>query len=220
MNAAALAQMKLVSGSVAELVQGVSESVKSQRFPGHNETMIYQPIQNIRQEVFVLSFWESRAAIPAFKPLYERRIDKNTRVSASLESLRTFQMVKDYRRVSVNIANSYIRLMALPVEEQTEQKIRRMALTYVEWARKVEGVIGMWFGRDDGQASSSDKQLHLLIRADWASMEAQEAYHHSSKLKELVAYHAAEGIIFEYDTGRLHSFITRGGEKEEGTTTN
>lgn len=95
MNAAALAQMKLVSSLLTELVQRIRDSARSQHFPSHLETIIYQSIQNTRQKVYVLSFWESIRTVPAFMSLYQRRVAKEVTVSARVQSLSTFQLVKD-----------------------------------------------------------------------------------------------------------------------------
>src|SRR4051794_8248393 len=113
MNAAALTRMKVVSGTVTELIQAVRDSALKQRYPGHLETAIYKP-ENESPEILALSLWQSLDSIPDLDSQVNLPVNRVLNNTAEGVSRDIFKMVKDYRLMTAQPVFSRLRIFTIP----------------------------------------------------------------------------------------------------------
>lgn len=199
MNFAVLTKLKLISGTLDQLVERIKIAVRQPGIRNLAEIAFYRSSESF-EEIYVLSFWFKLEDRQEARDVVHAELSKSMDIKSEVIESNRFQLIWEYRLLTQAPAASHIRLLTFPAGYPDDK-----ATEVIEAARTrrpaLGGLVGSWIGR------CLDNPQLTLQRADWVNSEAMEAFFYNKTNQEIIANRRAQGIEIEYASRNLERFI-------------
>jgi heme-degrading monooxygenase HmoA len=197
MNYSALNKVRVSTGNLADYIENVSALLRRSRVKGLAEVAFYHSLTD-PQELYVLTLWFGENELEeTFRQLAAGHFPLLTKNITAL-SFATFRLIWEQRSLSYPVVGSTLHLLRWPPGQEKHDRF----VNYMREMRwKLEGVVGGWVG------SPTQDRTRILIRTDWGSVEAMQAYYYSPYYREEREFYRSRSVSVEQGSTHLHSLV-------------
>ena len=199
MNIGVLIKLKVLSGTMDELINQVQAATRLNPAGRHVETLFYLSA-NDSQEFYTFSLWHSLQDLQEIQQNVKKNLLPVLQNRAKLLEQHFFRLKWEYRLLPQPVEISTLRILTFPPDFLPTRRNEIME-SIRQQRGNIPNIIGLWAG------VSMENDYMVLYRFDWNSKQAQQKMFNSAMLNNSLAIGKGGGIKIEFASSNLQEIF-------------